>query len=285
MGSVLPTWRARCLDPAVRDDVTRYTTALGRQHQVRREQFSGMAVPQFSQLLSSQRSEGLPEIDAERLFSNQAIVGRILVSFDLFQRPADDDEPVVTGEFVDQHAARADAEARGLVVEQGAQGATYVVLDHAVLHGADFRIYDPRDLYPGSDRMSFIFVDDTGWPLLDGALVHVDDAAMCAAYSSPELQTADWHLSLPYVHLRYFLELWCDRYFAWMQRFLLPGLGYWRHEKNPDFDRHLEMMQPLEEELGPTAARQAVFEQLLADYDSELGRWLGELGQMAGGAH
>jgi hypothetical protein len=104
-------------------------------------------------------------------------------------------------------------------------------LDHATLEGIEFRLYDPRYLYVGEDRVSFVFTADAD-PALDGRLVYVEDRAECARYRDPEIQAADWLLGVPSIHLRYYLEQWTDRLMGWVKRFYVPGLRYWRYEEH-----------------------------------------------------
>ena len=46
----------------------------------------------------------------------------------------------------------------------------------ARLSGIDFRLYDPSQLHPGADRLSFVFLETEAAPFLDGRLVQVDRA-------------------------------------------------------------------------------------------------------------
>jgi len=288
MGSVIATWRAHTTDALVQNSLAEYLQKLGRHQQLRRAQSTGGEVPAFSKMLTVQRSEGLPPISQERFFQNQAIQGKVVVSPDLFpETPAKAESSVELSTsggrppaFPDRASAIADAEARGLRVIRE-NNIPFVIIEKATLFGVDFRIFDPRDLYPGEDRMSFVFVRGSGWPLLDGRMVNVDDTAGCRQYRHHVLQSADWHLSLPYVHLRYFLEEWSDRLFAWMRRYFIPELEFTRYESNTEFPVHESCMVEMEQELGQTEARERWFDKLLAEYDSELGGWQIDLASWA----
>ena len=47
-------------------------------------------------------------------------------------------------------------------------------LKGARLSGIDFRLYDPNQLNPDADRLSFVFLETEAAPFLDGRLVQVD---------------------------------------------------------------------------------------------------------------
>ena len=47
-------------------------------------------------------------------------------------------------------------------------------LKDARLSGIDFRLYDPNQLNPDADRLSFVFLETEAAPFLDGRLVQVD---------------------------------------------------------------------------------------------------------------
>jgi hypothetical protein len=153
----------------------------------------------------------------------------------------------------------------------------FVVLDRAHLYGADFRIFDPRDLYPGSDRMGFVFLNGTGWPLLDGLAVDVAEAPRCMESGLEVIRSANFHLSLPYLHLRYFLEGWCSCFFGWMRHYLVPGLEYTAYGMNDGFDELDAALGSLDESVGRGEAEEMLFEKLLSDHEAEVEKWVGDL--------
>jgi hypothetical protein len=96
------------------------------------------------------------------------------------------------------------------------------------LNGLEFRLYDPRDFYPGEDRVSFVFcVDDD--PQLDGLMAYVEDRQECRKYQNADIQRADYFLRTPHVHLRYYLEEWIDRLMGWVKYHYVENLRYWRY--------------------------------------------------------
>lgn len=62
-----------------------------------------------------------------------------------------------------------------------------------------------------------------------GTLVLVEDAERCKLYRRyPLIQAADYYLCTPRVHLRYFAEKWMDLLLAFIRRFHMPEMHYWR---------------------------------------------------------
>src|SRR5262249_40992171 len=49
-----------------------------------------------------------------------------------------------------------------LVADPKAKGPPLIRIDKARLRGVDFKLFDPRGLYLGADRMSFVFLERTG---------------------------------------------------------------------------------------------------------------------------
>jgi len=60
-----------------------------------------------------------------------------------------------------------------LVADPKAKGPPLIGIDKARLRGVDFKLFDPRGLYLGADRMSFVFLECADYPFLDGRLVEV----------------------------------------------------------------------------------------------------------------
>lgn len=192
MGSVYVTWRGQCADREQQEHLLSYLRRWAERNVARRasplEDLNAL-----SKMLHASRAEGLPDIPDLTVF-DQTVEGNILVNADLFE---------------DKERAFEQAGQLGLEVERSKDG-NFIRLQRLTLHGIQFRLYDPRGLYPGEDRMGFVFLQSDESPFLEGALVLVDDHACCQLYSAEVIKQADWHVSLPYVHLRYYLEDWCD---------------------------------------------------------------------------
>lgn len=288
MSSVIATWRVRSTDLSIQQKLTVQLEQLGRHVERQREAVGEVALPVLTKLPFARR--GVPQVPlpAVRLWDGARVRGKILVNLDLFRREARPrcgaleaaQSEGVAAVVTDQAAAQADAVARRLPVVRE-RGATLVVLPEAVLHGVDFHLHDPRNLYPGEDRMALVFVRESGWPLLDGMAVQVQAAEQCREVEMAAVRTADFHLSLPSVHLRYFLEEWCRRLFAWMRRYAVANLEYTDHETNNDFAALDQEMEALERESGVQEASAAWFGHLLQRYDAELRRWVDYLQGLA----
>jgi HEAT repeat protein len=149
------------------------------------------------------------------------------------------------------------------------------------LQGIDFRLHDPRGLYPGEDRVSFVFVDCPRLPSLDGRLVLVTERKQCQEYESELVRVADWYLSTPSIHLRYFLEEWSDLLLAWVKYFFIPDLHYWRYEDLNQYDVYSRIFEDLAANGGAAYARQSIFEYLLERFDEEADKWGQDINNMA----
>ncbi len=278
MGSVIAIWRARRSDPEGQAESLSWVGRLAEAMQALRERCGGGPVPAMTPLITARRSEGLPEIPPIRRFDGP-VAGNLLVSFDLFRR-----ETAETGAGLialpDQDQAWAEAKELGLpLVEERNQ--RFVRLERARLRGLDFRIFDPRDLYPGSDRMGFVFLNETGWPALDGLVVDVADRAQVAESGFAAVRQSDLYFSLPYLHLRYFLEGWCPSWFAWLRHYLLPGLEYSAYETNERFDELEEAFSGLDDAISRGRAVEMVFAKLLDELEVEVLKWTGDLARWA----
>ena len=139
-------------------------------------------------------------------------------------------------------------------------------LAEVTLRGLEFRLSDPRNLYPGADRVSFVFAstgaDDPG------ALVMVEDAAECALYRSDLIKGESLYLATPSIHLRYFAEQWLETLLAFLRRFHLPQLYYWRYDDLPGANRFDHVA------VADEAGREAVWRQILASLFDELAEWI-----------
>ncbi len=113
----------------------------------------------------------------------------------------------------------------------------FLTTGHVFLEGIAFRLYDGRQLYPGGDRISFVFADFEEYPALNGSLVYVEDVEQCKRYDNEEIRTAEAFLDSPNIHLRYYYEEWMDHFLGWVKHFFIPDLAYWRYEPNSGYER------------------------------------------------
>ena len=54
--------------------------------------------------------------------------------------------------------------------------------------------------------MSFVFLESRELPALDGCLAQLENREQCRSYASEVIRAADWYVSAPNIHLRYYLE-------------------------------------------------------------------------------
>ena len=99
-----------------------------------------------------------------------------------------------------------------------------VRLRNPVLHGIQWRVFDPRGLYPGYDFAGFVSLVLPSVPLLDGLLFSAQPDVHDEYLDDPVLGPAEWWFVGPHIVLRYYLESWFERFFAWVRFFHLPSL-------------------------------------------------------------
>lgn len=216
-----------------------------------------------SQYLHATRSDGLPDIPELTSF-DLTVEGNILLDADL---------------FTDEGHSFDSAELLNLPVERTKNG-NFFRLQRVSLHGIQFRLFDPRGLYPGEDRMGFVFIESDEAPFFNGRLVLVNDHSFCQVYNSELVQQADFYLAQPYVHLRYYLEGWIDLFFTWLKHYWLPTLA-WVHgfEANRNYETYIAALAPLLEK-SPHDAMDMIFEKLLSDFEEEADRWIKDMGDL-----
>lgn len=158
----------------------------------------------------------------------------------------------------------------GEVTADTIESVKWPLLHEIYLNGIEFCLYDPSG---GWDRMSFVFVSHE-CPELNGQLVLVEDHAECQCYESEAIKQADWFLTRPSVHLRYYLEHWFDYIMGWIRYFFIPDLHYWRWDDLSGYDdlrAKLDML--LIEVRDGRALRQAVFEDVIERFEYEAVEW------------
>ncbi len=266
MGSVIVTWKGRCPQRDIQNELLSFLRLLAQRHEARWAQPPSLR-PKFTEILAAQRSEGLPARPTLRFF-DQKLTGRILVRSDV----AEDHRGLV------EEAMR-----RGVAHEPEAPQASHSVLRLERLHvrGLDFRLFDPRELYPGEDRMSFFFLESEEAPFLNGRLAALAERDLCTISPVALIREADWYVECPYVHLRYYLEGWFDGLMAWIKFFFIPDLRYHRYEVLPGYETLQNTFKALQDEEGYPQARALFFDVLLAEFEREADRWGADLERWA----
>lgn len=142
----------------------------------------------------------------------------------------------------------------GLEIRDGHDGVPYIVLDQIHLRGIDFRLFDPRGLYPENDRMSFVFIDSPEHHFLDGRLVEVARAADSTV------------LSCPNIRLKAYLEDWTDCLFSWIRFFHMGDFWWSRREELQGYNDYRGVFETVQTERGTAVAEDATFEAVLSTF-------------------
>jgi hypothetical protein len=140
---------------------------------------------------------------------------------------------------------------------------------NTAIAGLEFTLFDPRRLYPDDSRVSFVFARSAACPALDGQLVLVEDGAACVEYVGTPVAGADWYLTRPHIHQRYFAERWMDLLMAWVKRFHVPELGWWRHDTLTGWEEFVALAAGRDD----ATTRQAALESLVVLFRQEVERW------------
>jgi hypothetical protein len=262
MGSVVVTWKGQCPRRDLQDELLSYLHFLAARSRARWSQPPSRR-PAFVDVLTQHRAEGLPPLPDVRVF-DEAWTGRLLIRSDVAQ---------------DHTALVAAAEAEGLVCEPEAARARYarLVVDRVWVRGLDFRLFDPRGLYPGEDRMSFAFLESTTAPFLNGRLVAVHDRSYCAASRIEAIRQADAYFECPYIHLRYYLEGWLDQLLGWIKFFFIPSLHYRAYEDLSGYAGVHDTLVELLSTYGVEQAKKRFFGALLDVFEEEADAWIGRM--------
>lgn len=260
MASVVVVWKGNCRDPQIRYRVLGYLHRLA----ARSDEYLRLKQPErpiVLNILAQQRGDLVPpRANIEVL--DQPITGRILVS----SRVSPDPDLLI-----------ASAREAGLPIVEGAEGdeARFIVLERGRLRGLDFKLFDPRGLYPGDDRMSFVFLECPEHHFLDGRLVEVP--MQKNGTSGDGLHGTDIYLHSPGIHLRYYLEDWTDCLFSWLRFFYIGDFWWHRWEELQGYGDYRGVFEELQTDRGKEAAEEATFDAMLATFSQHAEHWIGEV--------
>jgi len=143
-------------------------------------------------------------------------------------------------------------------------------LNSARLSGIDFRLYDPKELHPGADRLSFVFLETNAAPFLDGRLVQVDRGE---DHDADTIREARFYLRGPKVHLHSYLEDWIDLLFSWVKYFFVGDLWWRRFEEMQGYEDYREVFSDVQSTMGTERAEQATFDAILATFTQHAEHW------------
>lgn len=262
MPSVAVVWKGNCREPR-----TRYRL-LGHLHRLaaRSDEYLRLRQPERPRVLNAMNEHSG---DAVRLRPNVEsidadIAGKILISSWVSPNP----KALIV-------AAR--EAGLTLVEDPAAKDAPLIAIGNARLRGIDFKLFDPRGLYPSADRMSFVFLECPEHPFLDGKVVEIVSSEDCAASGSATLSGADLYLCAPSVHLRYYLEDWTDCLFSWIKFFFIGDFWWHRWEELQGYTDYRQVFQDLQADRGSEAAEEAAFDAVLATFSQHAEHWIGEV--------
>lgn len=281
MPSLICHWEGRCLNPQTRAELIAYLLELAECHK-RRWEGPEVPRPNIFAIPREESERRARETELVRVF-NGPIEGRIVIESKLatYEELQTDGgapaQPVDAPSDWKIHEGETSCVAYSSVQEQ------WLAFDPPTVDrgGVDFRRYDPRGLYPGEDRVSFLFARCPQCPALDGKIVTAESRVQGQSYESELVNSADWLLARPSIHLRYYLEEWFDFLLSWVKRYFVDDLYYWRGETLSQYESIARQMDELNESQGAAAAKQAVLEILLDRFQEEADRWSENVVRMA----
>jgi hypothetical protein len=228
------------------------------------------------QLMSANRAKGLvlrPNIEV----LDVELDGAVAVSSTLLPAASEAVQHLRStqaGLFASGRAAR---EAAYVLNLHGKQEEAYLRATEVHVRGINFRVYDPRELYPGEDRVSFTFITKMNPPIFNGAICECFHRTRSPGLINFEqLGEADWYVRKPEIHLRYYLEVWFEQLLSWVKLFLIPSLDWWLHTKNSGYEHYLAKHRHIESSERPEVMQRA-FEEIRQNFINEAGRMLSEM--------
>jgi hypothetical protein len=262
MSSVVVGWTGRCPD---RRDRARLIAHLERLAEVS-DSYLRTRLPKpilaAAGALQSERRSARANIE----HINRTLSGQIVIS---------------SGIVPDQNtflAAASEAELPAIDHPE-LERASITWLKAARLSGIDFRLYDPNQLNPDADRLSFVFLETEAAPFLDGRLVQVDRRQ---DHEAEIIRDASFYLRGPDLHLHSYLEDWIDLLFSWVKYFFVGDLWWRRFEEMQGYEDYREVFAAVQNTMGTERAEQATFDAILATFTQHAEHWSGKVA--AGGS-
>lgn len=258
MSSCVVGWTGRCPDPKVRVRLLAHMRRLAETS----ERYV-LSAPREARRRKLRR-DVRPNIE----HVSQAIAGEVLIS---------------SGIAKDQRLfAAATREACLPIIEHAGIGASSMtVLRDARLAGIDFKLFCPK---PGGSahRLSFVFLETSASPYLDGRLVQVDRGED-AANDNEIVHHGSIYLGAPEIELHAYLEDWIDLLMSWVKYFFVGDL-HWRHgEDMQGYEDYRKVFSDVHRRLGTEAAEKATFDAILATFAQHADHWSGKFAAAVGG--
>lgn len=124
---------------------------------------------------------------------------------------------------------------------QAGNASQFIELPAIDLSGLEFRFFDPRNIYKGEDRISFVFATLPGRPETAGSIIQVEEKDRCVLYDDPAIKAADYFIKRASIHLRYYCEDWIDGFLAFVKHYYVPDMKYWRYENLPGYAQYTNL--------------------------------------------
>ncbi|MEZ5898531.1 MAG: hypothetical protein R3D51_03460 [Hyphomicrobiaceae bacterium] len=266
MPSVEARWSGRCRDRQKQDELSRYLKVLA---EINHGYWADYPAPIAGINRAMHRAAGIePLADPTWREFDIPIEGRIVVSGDVVRRGSGDAK-----ECNADLGARL-REARLPVFMTETSAVCHTSLPRCRLKGIDLVLFDPRRLFPGNDRLSFVFLSETGCPLLENVTVEVHERGVFANTSNVEADEVDCYLGAPTLHLRYMHEAFLDCLMAWIKWHFVEDLHYWRNEDWPDAALYNDWFADAADKHRPIGARDAIFSKLCDEFIVECDTWI-----------
>lgn len=266
MPSVEAKWSGRCADSHKQDELSRYLKLLA---QISHGYWTDYPAPVAQINRAMHRAAGIkPLTGATCREFDSPVEGCIVVSGDVVRR-----------HFGEVKESNADLAARlrdaGLpLFTPQTSPVCHASLSRCRLKGIDLVLFDPRRLFPGNDRLSFVFLSETGYPLLENMIVEVSEWGVVANTSDVEADGVDCYLDAPTPHLRYMHEAFLDCLMAWIKWHFVEDIHYWRNEDWPDAALYNDWFADFAEAQGATGGRDAIFSRLCDEFIVECDTWI-----------
>lgn len=143
--------------------------------------------------------------------------------------------------------------------------AASVVVEQVRLRGIDFKLFDPRAMFPKHDRMSFVFLECPEHHFLDGRLVAFEETGEGLTLGAPSLQ------------LDTYLDDWTDCLFAWIRFFLMGDFWWQRGEELQGYADYRGVFEELQTARGTAEAEEATFDAVLSTFSQHAEHWIDEV--------
>jgi hypothetical protein len=264
-GSIVVNWTGTCSDAKQRAGLLTGLRQVAHWHEARWNAASGDVTAGWKALAIMRGRAVVPDQPAFRWFDDE-FTGRIFISPDVAE---------------DQKTLLDEARRDGVTIEEcEIDGSTHHLLRLEALdvRGVDFRCFDPRGLYPTEDRVSFVFIERPRTPCLHGRLVMVSERRFNeAAYAAP-VNSADWFVRGPSVHLRGYFEEWMADLLAWVRFFFIRRLASFQRDAYESvYARRLATFEDLEATHGADRGSEHFLERLRLEFAVEADRCAEEL--------